>query len=64
MVNLSPNSSKADNILLAPPPGVARAADDWYDGVKTIRQTNLSGKKVAILDVVIRPLIPTPSAAA
>jgi flavodoxin I len=50
VVNLSAEQLEgADNILLGTSTwGGGELQDDWYDGVKTIRQTNLSGKKVAI----------------
>ena len=50
VVNLSAEQLEgADNILLGTSTwGGGELRDDWYDGVKTVRQTNLSGKKVAI----------------
>jgi flavodoxin I len=50
VVNLSAEQLEgADNILLGTSTwGGGELQDDWYDGVKTVRQTNLSGKKVAI----------------
>ena len=39
----------ADNILLGTSTwGGGEMQDDWYDGVKIIKSSNLSGKKVAI----------------
>ena len=39
----------ADSILLGTSTwGAGELQDDWYDGVKTLKSANLSGKKVAV----------------
>ncbi|MBP7856545.1 MAG: flavodoxin FldA [Prevotella sp.] len=50
VVNLSADQLEgADNILLGTSTwGAGELQDDWYDGVKTVKAANLSGKKVAI----------------
>ncbi len=40
---------QADNILLGTSTwGVGEVQDDWYDGMKTLRATDLSGKRIAL----------------